>query len=158
MLEVHVMSVIKKNKIMNGEDATAESPKDKKGLVAWIKAYKKQLMLVGISIPTIIAVVLGLKNKDNIKILWENLNEKIMKPNMYSSKWFGAVTDEVLKTEREKVRLKYCSSGNNFSEASRLQNLLWRFDEELSKRAWGDEIPHAPSIHREHGWYLPNNN
>lgn len=47
---------------------------------------------------------------------------------MYSSKWFETVTDDVLSTEREKVRLDYCASGDNFSEASRLQNLLWRFD------------------------------
>ena len=126
------------------------------GFVAWIKAHKKQLILVGVSIPTIIAVVLGLKNKDALKALWENLNEEIKKANMYGSKWFEAVTDDVLSTEREKVRLDYCASGDNFSEASRLQNLLWRFDKEMSKRAWGDEVPHASSIHREHGWYLPN--
>ena len=75
---------------------------------------------------------------------------------MYSTKWFETVTDDVLSAEREKVRLEYCSSGDKFSEASRLQNLLWRFDKEISKRAWGDETPHAPSIHREHGWYLSN--
>ena len=105
-----------------------------------------------------IAVTLEVKNKDTIKILWKQLNEEIKKANMYSSKWFETVTDETLNTEREKVRLAYCSSGNNFSEASRLQNLLWRFDKEMNKRAWGDEIPHAPSIHREHGWYLSNDN
>lgn len=126
------------------------------GFVAWIKDHKKQLILVGVSIPTIIAVVLGLKNKDALKALWENLNEEIKKANMYSSKWFETVTDDVLSTEREKVRLDYCASGDNFSEASRLQNLLWRFDKEMSKRAWDDEVPHAQSIHREHGWYLPN--
>lgn len=127
-----------------------------KGFLAWIKAHKTQLILVGISISTIIAVVLGLKNKDAIKALWDHLNEETQKANMYSSKWFESVTDETLSTEREKVRLAYCSSGDNFSEASRLQNLLWRFDKEMSKRAWGDEIPHALSIHREHGWYLSN--
>lgn len=66
------------------------------------------------------------------------------------------MSDDVLDKEREKVRLMYCSSGDNFFEASRLQKLLWRFDDEMNKRAWGDEIPHAPSIHREHGWYLSN--
>lgn len=150
------MSEREQNIVLNDEAVTEEAPKDRKGFVAWIKAHKKQLILVGISIPTITAVVLGLKNKDALKILWENLNEEIKKANMYSSKWFETVTDDVLSTEREKVGLEYCSSGDNFSEASRLQNLLWRFDKEMSKRAWGGEIPHAPSIHREHGWYLPN--
>lgn len=131
-------------------------PEGKKSFLMWVKAHKTQLILTGISISTIIAVVLGLKNKDAIKDLWNQLNEEIKKANMYSNKWFETITDEALSTEREKVRLAYCSSGDNFSEASRLQNLLWRFDKEMSKRAWGDEIPHAPSIHREHGWYLPN--
>ena len=153
------MSDVKKELI--DETATQEqnaevAPETSKGFLAWVKAHKTQLILVGISIPTIIAVVLGLKNKDAIKALWDQLNEEIKKANMYTSKWFESVTDETLSTEREKVRLAYCSSGDNFSEASRLQNLLWRFDKEMSKRAWGDEIPHAPSIYREHGWYLPN--
>ena len=131
-------------------------PEGKKSFLMWVKVHKTQLILTGISISTIIAVVLGLKNKDAIKALWNQLNEEIKKFNMYSGKWFETITDDALSTEREKVRLAYCSSEDNFSEASRLQNLLWRFDKEMSKRAWGDEIPHAPSIHREHGWYLPN--
>lgn len=154
------MSDIKKESIKNEVDVfeqnTEVTLENQTGFLAWIKAHKTQLILVGISIPTIIAVVLGLKNKDAIKALWEQLNEEIKKANMYSSRWFETLTDDALSTEREKVRLSYCSSGDNFSEASRLQNLLWRFDQEMSKRAWDDEIPHAPSIHREHGRYLPN--
>lgn len=154
------MSNVKKE-LMEEDVAALEQnaeniPESKKGLLVWVKTHKTQLILVGISIPTIIAVVLGLKNKDAIKALWDQLNEEIKKANMYSSKWFESVTDETLSTEREKVRLAYCSSGDNFSEASRLQNLLWRFDKEMSKRTWGDETPHALGIHREHGWYLPN--
>lgn len=154
------MSDVKKE-LMEEDVAALEQnaeniPESKKGLLVWVKAHKTQLILVGISIPTIIAVVLGLKNKDAIKALWDQLNEEIKKDNMYSSKWFESVADETLSTEREKVRLAYCSSGDNFSEASRLQNLLWRFDKEMSKRTWGDETPHAPGIHREHGRYLPN--
>lgn len=83
---------------------------------------------------------------------------KVEKQNLikYSSRWFETMSDEDLKAEREVVRQAFCSCGNDYSKAGRLQNLLWRFDEELSKRAWGDEKPHAPSYHREHGWYLPN--
>lgn len=131
-------------------------PETKKGFLVWIKAHKPQLITIGISIPTIIAVVLGLKNKDAIKCLWDKLSEEIKKADLYSPKWFETASDELLNTEREKVRLAYCSSGDDFSKANWLGNLLRRFDKELSKRAWGDEIPHAPSIHREHGWYLPN--
>lgn len=128
----------------------------KKDFIAWLKAHKTQLIFVGISVPTIIGVVLGLKNKDAIIALWNQLSEEIKKVDIYSSKWFETVTDDVLSTEREKVRQAFCASGEKPLEAGRLQNLLWRFDKEMSKRAWEDEIPHAPSIHREHGWYLPN--
>lgn len=142
--------------VMNEEVSIEEVPKDSRGFIKWMKDHKRQFILAGISIPATIAVVLGLKNKETIKTLWEKLNEKIKKTNMYSSKWFETVTDEVLSAEREKVRLAYCSSGDNFSEASRLQNLLLSFDKEMSRRAWRDVIPYAPRIHREHGWYLPN--
>lgn len=129
---------------------------DKKGFIAWIKAHKKQLILAGISITTVIAIVVGIKNKSEIIRLWNALQEKIKRGEIYNSKWLTTATDAELDIEREKVRVAYCSSGTDDHAASFLQNLLWRFDEEISKRAWGDESPHAPTIHREHGWYLPN--
>jgi hypothetical protein len=144
------------NKEIQNEQELEEVTKDKNGIVTWIKAHKKQLLLIGISISTLIAIVLGLKNKDAIKELFDNLIDEIEKANLYSSKWFENATDAELDTAREKVRLDYCSSGDDFKAACSLQNLLGRFDKEMSKRAWGNETPHAPSIHREHGMYLPN--
>ena len=78
------------------------------------------------------------------------------KPQEYSDKWFDTVSDEVLDAEREVVRQKYCAVGGDFSLGVALQNLLRRFDSEMNKRACGGEKSHAPSVHREHGWYLPN--
>ncbi|MEG0591550.1 MAG: hypothetical protein RR496_07890 [Lachnospiraceae bacterium] len=144
------------NKENQDEQDVQKVPEDKKGIVTWIKAHKKQLILIGISIPTLIAIVLGVKNKDALQELLDNLKDEVEKANLYSSKWFEKATDAELNAAREKVRLDYCASGDDFKAACSLQNLLGRFDKELSKRAWGDEIPHAPSIHREHGWYLPN--
>lgn len=138
------------------EDAEIEVCSNQKRFLVWVKKHKKQLIIIGIGIPTIIAVVLGIKNEEAIKELWASLKKALEECDLYSSHWFSTVSDETLDIEREKVRLAYCSSGDDFSEACRLQNLLWRFDDEISKRAWGAEIPHAPSIHREHGWYLSN--
>lgn len=132
------------------------APETKEGFLAWVNAHKTQLILAGISVSAIIAAVLGLKNKDAIKALWDQVSAKTKEANIYSDKWFDTMTDEALSTEREKVRLAYCASGDNPLETSRLEKLLWRFDREMSKRAWGDETPHGPSFHREHGWYLPN--
>lgn len=67
---------------------------------------------------------------------------------------FDTVSDEVLNAEREVVRKQYCTAGDDFSLAVSLQNLLNRFDNVLSKRAWGGETPHGPSYHREHGYNL----
>ncbi len=125
-----------------------------KGFVAWVRDHKKQLIIAGLTISTIIAVTLS--QKDTIMKLWNGLKKEIEAAKLYSSNWFSNATDAELNSEREKIRLAYCSSGNSLSDAIRLESLLHRFDEEISKRSWGDEIPHAPSIHREHGWYLPN--
>lgn len=144
-----------KKEIQN-EQGLEEVTEDKNGIMTWIKVHKKQLALIGISIPTLILIAVGLKNKDAIKELLDNLKEKMEKASLYSSKWIKNATDAELETAREKVRLDYCSSGDDFKAACSLQNLLRRFDKEMSIRAWGNETPHAPSIHREHGWYLPN--
>ena len=130
--------------------------KVKKDFIAWVKAHKKQLVATGVSITTIVLIVVGIKNKSEIIRLWGILQERMERGEIYSSKWFDTATNAELDFEREKVRLAYCSSGGDIHTASILQNLLWRFDDEMSKRAWGDEIPRAPAFHRENGWYLPN--
>ncbi|MBE6772035.1 MAG: hypothetical protein E7547_07830 [Ruminococcaceae bacterium] len=130
---------------------------DKRKFIAWIKSHKKQLIIAGISITTLIVIVVGIKNKSEIIKLWGALQEKIKRGGIYSSKWLETATDLELDLEREKIRVAYCSSGTDNRAASLLQNLLWRFDQEISKRAWGNKTPHAPTIHREHGWYLTNN-
>lgn len=75
---------------------------------------------------------------------------------VYSERWFKTASDAELDSEREKVRLAFCSSGDDIDRAIELQNLLHRFDMEQSERAWDGETPRASSRHREHGWYLPN--
>lgn len=145
-----------KNCAINDNIEKEEAPKNKREFIKWIKANIKYLFIAGISLSALSALIYGVKNKNSLKSLWEKLNEKIKKGNMYSSKWFSMLTDEELDVEREKVRLAYCSSGDDFSESCKLQRLLWRFDEEMSNRAWGDEIRHGPAFRREHGWYLSN--
>lgn len=130
--------------------------KEQKNLLSWIKKHRKELIITGISVTTIIFVALGIKNEKQIKLFFNNLKEEISKPSIYSSKWFESVTDDVLNAEREKVRLAYCSSGDNFRESCRQEVLLRLFDKEMSKRAWAGKKPCPPSNHREHGWYLPN--
>jgi len=143
--------------VSNCDESAVEIPKGEKSFLEWIKAHKKQLILAGVSIPaTTAAVICGVKKRETLMVLRDYLAKKLKEAQLYSPKWFETVSDEVLASEREKVRLDYCSSGDNFDKASALQNLLWRFDKELSKRAWGGEEPRGPSFHREHGWHLLN--
>ena len=62
--------------------------------------------------------------------------------------------DEELETEREKVRLDFCNPNLDTDYRIDCQKTLGMFDREMRKRAWGNEKPHAPSYHSEHGWYL----
>ena len=73
--------------------------------------------------------------------------------NKYNSDWFSSASDDELSEERERVRLDY-SRADTLERANELYEALARFEEEMSKRAWGDETPHASLPHREHGWNL----
>jgi hypothetical protein len=69
------------------------------------------------------------------------------------------LSDAELKDEREALRQRYVSSGD-VNEASKLYDELHRYDEEMTRRAneaYARENPNPPEPrHREHGWYLPN--
>ena len=77
-------------------------------------------------------------------------------PVKFSTKWFETLSDADLNAEREIVRKAYCSSGDDFNLAVRLQNLLGMFDKEISKRVWGGRTDYGFPFHREHGWHLPS--
>ena len=86
------------------------------------------------------------------KLLSDNKNTK------YSDRWFESASDDKLDMEREKVRQAYCSAGNDFSSAAKLQRLLWKFDDEIRTRKsrCHKDLEYVYPKHREHGWYLPN--
>lgn len=47
----------------------------KKQVLDWIKAHKKQLIIAGISITTLVLFVLGLRNKDALAELYCSLEK-----------------------------------------------------------------------------------
>ena len=47
--------------------------KEKKSLVNWIKEHKTQLIIAGISITTIVAIILGIKNRQALEEAWSSL-------------------------------------------------------------------------------------
>jgi hypothetical protein len=77
----------------------------------------------------------------------------------FSNEWFKNATDDELASEREEVRKRYVSGTIDFDEANRLYDILHRFDVEMINRAnskYEKEHPDAEPRHREHGWYLEN--
>lgn len=67
----------------------------------------------------------------------------------YSTKWFNSLSDDELDIEREKVRQLLLKGQDVY-------NLLRRFDNVIRYRKYGDTQPGTVDFHREHGWYLPN--
>jgi len=72
----------------------------------------------------------------------------------FDKKWFKDVSDEELYSEREPIRIKAVYDGDNSAV-----KLLDCFNQEEIRRLnekYEKENPDAKPRHREHGWYLPN--
>ena len=126
---------------------------EKKGFVVWVKEYKVQLLLAGISVTALIMTMLGLKNKDDIKELWDSLKEEIKKGPLYSAKWFETATLEELEAAREVVQQDYRNPNLDLDYRDECWNLLTKFDKSIGKLQWhGTEYGYP--AHSEHGHYL----
>lgn len=138
------------------EKATKQTTEDfpeKKGFVVWVKEYKVQLLLAGISVTALIMTILGLKNKDVIKGLWDSLKEEIKKGPLYSAKWFETATLEELEAAREIVQQDYRNPNLDLDYRDECWNLLTKFDKAIGKLQWrGTEYGYP--VHSEHGHYL----
>ena len=79
-------------------------------------------------------------------------------PAKYTRKWFDSLPDSRLDEEREIVRQEFCSAGGDIHAAVKYEGLLRIFDDVIRKRRYGDceDTASGSSVHREHGWYLPN--
>ena len=51
----------------------------RKGFITWVKAHKKELIIAGISVAALIGVILCIKNRETIEILWKSLCRDIDK-------------------------------------------------------------------------------
>ena len=75
-------------------------------------------------------------------------------PKKYSQAWFRSISDEEFYAEREPVRIAAVYKGDKAAEIR-----LDRFNDEEIRRLnekYEKEHPDAKPRHREHGWYLPN--
>ena len=59
---------------------------EKGSFIRWIREHKTQLIIAGFSIVTLIAIVLGIKKRDEIKAFWDSLRETTEPPVIYEAK------------------------------------------------------------------------
>ena len=50
---------------------------DKKEFVTWVKAHKTELIIAGVSIGAILAIILGIKNRDSLVKVWNTMRAAI---------------------------------------------------------------------------------
>lgn len=50
---------------------------EKKSFLIWVKEHKKQLIIAGVSVATIVGIILAIKNRESIIKLWTSLKRTI---------------------------------------------------------------------------------
>jgi len=55
----------------------SELEKRKGTFITWVKSHKKELIFAGISIASLIGIILGIKNRDSIEALWKALQKSV---------------------------------------------------------------------------------
>lgn len=51
----------------------------KERVLKWIKEHKKELILAGIGVTSFIGILMGIKHKEDIAAMWDELKEKVQK-------------------------------------------------------------------------------
>lgn len=121
--------------------------------VSFLRTNWKELLLAG-GLLTIASLMSSEENDD-----YDDFYDGGSNNMNFGNKWFKNASDDELETEREKVRERYVDGTNNIDEADKLYNTLHKFDDEMIERAnskYEKEHPDAKTRHREHGWYLSN--
>lgn len=137
------------------QENVEDIPEDKKGVLAWIRDHKTELLFAGVSVTVLLAAVLGLKHKDDITELLESLKEQLEKGSLYSEKWFKKASLEELEEARAVVQKDYRNPELDMDYRSHCWNLLSRFDQAIGDRKWQGKEYRGPA-HSPHGWYLPS--
>lgn len=89
---------------------------EKTDFVAWLKAHKKQLIIAGISATAVIAIVLGVKNKDALKellIMLESKCKKASVPQKTSAEVVEIIAPAAEVTTRQYIPCNTCFDVNS---------------------------------------------
>lgn len=53
---------------------------ERKGFICWIKEHRKALTIAGIRIGTLILIVLCIRNREMVKVVWDSLRKAVKQP------------------------------------------------------------------------------
>lgn len=124
---------------------------EKHKFVNWVKEHKKQLLIAGISVTAVIGIIIGLKNKEAIKELWENLENSLSKTTEKLPESITIVkTDPQVIEEVIPVRL-YTSPQETFDVSQHIRNLSGGRHHSIEKAAEAaalgiDLLPHQTLV------------
>lgn len=51
---------------------------EKQTFIKWVKAHKKELVVAGVSVAALIGIIVGVKYKDSILVLWDSLKKDVV--------------------------------------------------------------------------------
>ena len=144
---------MKEDEIVINQNADEVLERNK--FIAWVKENKTRLLLAGLSITTIMATILGIKNKDTLVELWNSLKKEIEKEALYSAKWFEKANLEDLQKAREIVLQDSLNPKLDLDYRSKCHDLLSKFDNATEKIKWvGREYGYP--VQSSNGWHLPS--
>lgn len=124
---------------------------EKHKFVDWVKAHKKQLLIAGVSVTAIIGIIIGLKNKESIKELWEALENSLSKtPEKLPESITIVQTAPPVIEEVIPVRL-YTSPQEPFDVSQHIRNLSGSRHHSIEKAAEAaalgiDLLPHQTLV------------
>lgn len=114
--------------------------------------HKKFLITAGVLLSIELTAVVTYHFKNELLTFFKSLTPK------YSSAWLNNASLEELNAERNKIQWEgFNNPALSDDIREKCHNLLYIFDEAIRKNQyWDNDNWKAPMYHREHGWYLPN--
>ena len=100
------------------------APENKKGFLAWIKEHKKQLILAGISITTIVGIILSIKNGDTLLELWTLLSERVKKVHEAPALSAHVLQISVLELEAAASKRSYTPPSEAFDVNGHIRTMV----------------------------------
>ncbi|BFL11778.1 hypothetical protein K160097B7_09940 [[Clostridium] hylemonae] len=131
-----------------------EEAEEKKGFISWVKNHKTELAMAGVGTAFCIATILGIKNKESLSQLFEDLKYDMEHGKPGTERWFNKADLEELKEARKLVHNDLMNPALDNEYRADCHDLLLKFDQKIGEKEWEGREPKGPAYHREHGYGL----